>query len=167
MESAVDTFTADKLAALDLKLQQHLRLPALLVLGEAVRFILDKRRSGKSVDISKGGALIKAKATSTARVKKHYNCGPIVLDWCDRFMAKDQHHAEAIELLKQRCAMSPIPSGALAPSQEQMPSSPHPPPYLSPPPTPLGLQPSPPTTTTPPTLPSSHSPPGSTTIDVL
>ena len=165
MESADDTFTADKLAVLDLKLQQHLLLPALLVMGEAIRLILEKRRSGKRVDISKSGALIKAKATSTARVKKHYNCGPIVLDWCDRFMAKDQHHAEAIELLKQRCAMSPIPSGAPAPSQEQMPSSPHP--HLSPPPTPLGLQPSPPTTTTPPTLPSSHSPPGSTTIDVL
>ena len=165
MESADDTFTADKLAVLDLKLQQHLLLPALLVMGEAIRLILEKRRSGKRVEISKGAALIKAKATSTARVRKHYNCGPIVLDWCDRFMAKDQHHAEAIELLKQRCAMSPIPTGAPAPSQEQMPSSPHP--HLSPPPTPLGLQPSPPTTTTPPTLPSSHSPPGSTTTDVL
>ena len=177
MESADDTFTADKLAVLDLKLQQHLLLPALLVMGEAIRLILEKRRSGKRVDISKSGALIKAKATSTARVKKHYNCGPIVLDWCDRFMAKDQHHAEAIELLKQRCAMSPIPNGAPAPSQdtathpltptsqEQMPSSPHP--HRLPSPPPLGLQPSPPTTTTPPTLPSSHPPPGTTTIDDL
>ena len=165
MESADDTFTADKLAVLDLKLQQHLLLPSLLVLGEAIRLILEKRRSGKRVDILKGRALIKAKSTSTSRVKKHYNCGPIVLDWCDRFMAKDQHHAEAIELLKQRCAMSPFPTGAPALSQEQMLSPPHP--HLSPPPTPLGLQPSPPTTTTPPTLSSSHSPPGSTTIDVL
>ena len=38
MESAVDTFTADKLAALDLKLQQHLRLPALLVLVRSCTF---------------------------------------------------------------------------------------------------------------------------------
>ena len=60
IESAVDTFTAGKLAALDLKLQQHLRLPAFLVLGEAIRLILDKRRIGKGVDISKCGALIKA-----------------------------------------------------------------------------------------------------------
>ena len=121
MESAVDTFTADKLAALDLKLQQHLRLPALLVLGEAVRFILDKRRSGKSVDISKGGALIKAKATSTSRVKKHYNCGPIVHDWCQRFMVKNQHHTVANELLKQRCPMSPTPTVAPAHSQDNAP----------------------------------------------
>ena len=161
MESADDTFTADKLV-LNLKLQQHLRLPALLVLGEAIRLILEKRRSGKSVDISKGGALIKAKATSTSRVKKHYNCGPIVLDWCERFMVKDQHHADAIELLKQCCAMSPTPSGApahsqdIAPppthpliptSQEQMPSSPHP--HRLPSPPPLGLQPSSPATIVP------------------
>ena len=138
MESADDTFTADKLAVLDLKLQQHLLLPALLVMGEAIRLILEKRRSGKRVDISKSGALIKAKATSTARVKKHYNCEPIVLDWCERFMVKDQHHAEAIELLKQRCAMSPIPTGAPAPSQDTAthpltPTSQEQMPFLSPP----------------------------------
>ena len=137
---------------------------------EAIRLILEKRRSGKRVDISKGGALIKAKATSTSRVKKHYNCGPIVLDWCERFMVKNQRHAEAIELLKQRSAMSPIPTGAPAPSQdtathpltptsqEQMLSSPHPLRLPSPPP--LGLQPTPPATTTPPSLPSSHHHPG-------
>ena len=161
----MDKFKAEEAATL----QQHLRIPALLVLGEAIRLILEKRRSGKRVDISKGGALIKAKATSTSRVKKHYNCGPIVLDWCERFMVKDQHHADAIELLKQGAPahsqdIAPPTTHPLIPtSQEQMFSSPHP--HRLPSPPPLGLQPSPPATTTPPTLPSSHPPPGTTTID--
>ena len=152
-----------------MKLQQHLRLPAFLVLGEAIRLILDKRRSGKGVDISKCGALIKAKATSTSRVKNHYNCGPIVLDWCQRFLVKDQHHADARELLKHRCAMSPTPTGAPAHSQDiAPPSSPHPHRLASPPT--LGLQPSTSATTTPPSLPPhlpTHPPPGTTTIDDL
>ena len=122
-EASSGAITAIDLLTLGLELNDHLRLPAFLVLSEIGIEILHQRKNKKKVNLQSMAAKIQNTASSLNVLKSHLNTDSVVSDWIQRFFSHKVVNNDLASIFDGLRSPSvphhPLP---MLPSASQMPS---------------------------------------------